>query len=94
MPIFKLENLDEVTGLSPNFLSVLAHAPDKAEFLGDFYGRVSPDGWTGSLRVTLEQRKAILGKLSRLGNPDVDRWLVEANGEIDRWIARVRERES
>jgi hypothetical protein len=94
MPIFKVENLDEVTGLSPNFMSVLAHAPDKAGFLGASYSRVHPNGGTGSLAASLERRKAILGGLLDLGDADIDRWLVEANSAIDGWMASERERES
>lgn len=94
LPIFRLENLDEVIGLSDQFIAMLCHAPDKAAFLGDAQSRIHPDGWAGSLSAVLERRKNTLAGLTDIGDADVDSWLTAANTCIDNWIVRERERES
>jgi hypothetical protein len=94
VPVFKVENLDQVTGLSPAFVFVLKHAPDKAGFLGDPYSRVHPMNWSGSLVTALDHRKAMLGGLAELGDAEIDRWLDGAMKAIDTWIASERKRES
>lgn len=94
IPLFTLENLDEVTGLSDHFIAVLKHAPDKAAFLGNPYLRIHPSGWAGDLSDHLERRKKILGALADLADPEVNVWLEAANEAISNWIASERERES
>ena len=94
LPIFKLEGLDEISGLSDYFIVLLRHAPNKAAFLGNPYSRIHPDGWSGLLSAVLEERKTKLAGLADIGDPDVDAWLAEAYTSIDNWITRERERES
>lgn len=89
----KVENLDDVTGLSPHFLSVLARAPDKTAFLGDPHARIVPNGWSGSLADNLSRRKDMLAGLSEMGDADVDAWLAAANHALDGWIAAERSKE-
>ncbi|MBU3078856.1 hypothetical protein [Sphingomonas quercus] len=94
MSIFVLRNLDEVTGLSDHFIGVMAHAPDKAAFLGSPFNTVHPRGWVGSLVANLEHRKSVLAGLEQLGDAQVNAWLIIANRTIDNWIAAEREREN
>lgn len=94
LPVFRLENLDEVVGISEQFVAMLRRAPDKAAFLGEARWRVHPDGWAGSLAAVLERRKAVLAALADVRDPDVDAWLAAADRSIDDWIARERDRES
>ena len=94
LPIFKAEVMDEATGLSPHFLSVLAHARDKAAFLGDPHSRIVPNGWSGSLADNLTRRKELLTGLSDMADADVDAWLTATNQALDGWIEAERARES
>jgi hypothetical protein len=94
MPVFALQNLDDVAGVSEHFLAVLQHAPDKAAFPGSPFMRIHPSGWAGSLAANLEHRKVMLAALADLHDPAVDAWLREADRAVDDWIARERERES
>lgn len=94
IPIFELENLGEVTGLSKHFIALLRNAPNKASFLGDVYSRIHPDGWSGPLSAVLEQRRTKLAELADLGDKEIDAWLAVANTFIDNWIMRERCKES
>ena len=93
MPVFETEQLGDVKALSPPFLAVLAHAPDKPAFLGNPYRLVHPRSWSGSLAANLAHRKSVLAGLANLGETVVEAWLIETNQAIDRWIASERDRE-
>jgi hypothetical protein len=83
--------------ISAVFLSVLGHAPDKCAFLGEFYHRVHPRSWSGSLAIILAKRKAQLAALEDHADADVRQWVADAQSELDRWIesetGREREQE-
>uniref|UniRef100_A0A183CN40 BTB domain-containing protein n=1 Tax=Globodera pallida TaxID=36090 RepID=A0A183CN40_GLOPA len=94
MPLFTTESLDEVTGISETFLTMLRHAPDKAVFMDSLFETIHPSGWAGSAVPHLQKRRDCLARLSEIGALDVDACLVRANGAIDHWIAAEREREN
>lgn len=79
--------------LSPKFMQLLDRAPDKPEFLGDFWQRIHPRGWSGSLADVLVGRRQLLKSLESHSDADVRQWFVDMQWEFERWIARERERE-
>lgn len=97
LSMFRTQNNEEQNEISPLFLSMLNHAPDKRLFLGDLWDRVHPRSWGGSLAHILIQRKAQVMKLSEHPDAQVRAWTSEVPAELNRWIehdlARDRERE-
>jgi hypothetical protein len=91
--MFSKRNNDEQNQISPLFLSILGHAPDKRIFLGDAWDRVHPRSWGGSLAHILVQRKAQIVKLAEQGDAQVRAWVDEVTPEIDRWIENDRRRD-
>jgi hypothetical protein len=91
--MFSRKNNEEQNEISPLFLSMLSDAPDKRLFLADPSDRVHPRSWGGSLAHMLTQRKGQLIKLAEHADAQVSAWINEATPEIDRWIARERERD-
>lgn len=95
LSVFEVNNLDDAVGLSPKFLELLEHAPDRFEFLGGVRGRIHPNGWSGSLANILERRRALLDPLAHHRDPAVQKWL----SGLDAWLAgcikaeRLREAE-
>jgi len=71
----------------------LSHAPNKKEFLGDFWMRLHPHSWSGSLADILYKRKRQLLTLYEFADADVRAWVEEMLPEIDRWIESERNRE-
>jgi len=95
LSLFSSRN-EEENSLSPVFAKMLALAPDKRAFLGNFWDRLHPGGWSGSLADLLSKRRAKLANLLEHEDADVRHWVAEAQLELDRWIERerLRERES
>jgi len=91
--MFGKRNDDESKEYSSLFLSMLDSAPDKQRFLGDYYPRLHPRSWGGSLAVILEHRKTNLIQLAEQSDEEVKRWVDEAMPEIDRWIENERRRD-
>jgi hypothetical protein len=91
--MFGKRNDDESKEYSSLFLSMLDSAPDKQRFLGDYYPRLHPRSWGGSLAVILEHRKTNLIQLAEQSDEEVKRWVDEAMPEIDRWIENERGRD-
>lgn len=90
LSMFRRKNNEEQNEMSPLFLSMLNHAPDKRLFLGDAWHRVHPHSWSGSLAHILVQRKAQLSKLAEDGDSQVQAWVSEVTPQIDRWIEEDR----
>lgn len=88
--MFKYNQGNESNELSPLFLEMLAFAPDKYSFIGNYWTRMQPHGWSGSLADILIQRKTQLTTLDNTCHPDVQRWLVENTPAIDLWIDNER----
>ena len=86
LSMFRKKNNEEQNEISPLFLSMLNHAPDKRLFLGDLWDRVHPRSWGGSLAHILTQRKTQVMKLAEHGDAQVRAWVSEVTPELDRWI--------
>jgi hypothetical protein len=93
LSMFRKKRNEEQNEISPLFLSMLNDAPDKRLFLGDLWDRVHPRSWGGSLAHILTQRKAQVMKLAEHGDTQVRAWVRDGISELDRWIARERERD-
>jgi len=93
LSMFGKKNDDESNDISPLFLSMLDSAPDKRSFLGEYYFRLWPRSWGGSLSAVLEHRKAKLIKLAEQANGEVKRWIKDALPVINGRIENERSRE-
>ena len=95
--MFGKKNDGEEMEFSSLFLTMLDHAPDKRRFLGNFWDRLHPRSWRGSLANILVRRKAQVIKLAEHSDEDVKGWVADTMPELDRWIEnesrRDRERE-
>jgi hypothetical protein len=80
-------------GLSPLFMEILDRAPDKRAVLGDFWARIHPHGWSGSLADVLVARRAKLKVLETHDDPAVRQWLRDMEPVFDEWIERDRARD-
>ncbi len=96
LSMFAKKNNEQQNELSPLFLSMLEHAPDKRTFLGDLWDRVHPRSYGGSLAHILMQRKAQVMKLANHSDAQVRAWVRDVIPELDRWIdqGRTRDRET
>jgi hypothetical protein len=86
-------NGGEGNEISPLFLSMLERAPSKKSFLGDWWERLHPRSWSGSLADILVRRKEQVGLLTRLADVEVDAWINEIMPELDRVIEHERGRD-
>ncbi len=85
---------DEDAGeLSPVFLALLDRAPEKRAFLGNFWDRLHPHGWSGSLADVLLRRRARIKSLEDHPSAVVRQWVADMDGEFDRWIESERSRD-
>ncbi|MEI8033776.1 MAG: hypothetical protein WCH05_10600 [Chlorobiaceae bacterium] len=95
--MFGKKNDGEEMEFSSLFLTMLDHAPDKRRFLGNFWDRLHPRSWSGSLANILVRRKAQVIKLAEHSDEDVKGWVADTMPELYRWIEnesrRDRERE-
>ncbi len=89
----KGEDEDEDDGISPLFLEMLNSTPDKRAFLGDFWTRLRPRGWSGSLADILARRKVQILTLRDDQHTDVRKWVDDMLPELDRWIAHERKQD-
>jgi hypothetical protein len=96
VPMFGKKNHEEENDISPLFMSLLEQAPDKRLFFGDFWRRLHPGSWSGSLADILIARKTHVMKFAEHSDEQVRAWAIEMIPEIDQWIehTRVRERQS
>ncbi len=64
LPVFDTRDHEDAVDLSPKFLELMEHAPDRAMFLGDLRSRIFPSSWSGSLADILERRRTMLEPLA------------------------------
>lgn len=84
---------EEDNGISPLFLDMLNYAPDKRAFLGDFWTRLHPRSWSGSLADILARRKAQVLTFRESPYADVRQWVDAILPELDRRIDHERSRD-
>ena len=84
---------EEDNGISPLFLDMLHCAPDKRAFLGDFWTRLHPRSWSGSLADILASRKAQVLTFRKSPHVDVRQWVDAILPELDRYIDYERSRD-
>lgn len=86
---------DDEGNISPLFLDVLAKAPDKPAFLGDFWERIHPRAWSGSLADVLIGRRTRLKELETHPDASIRRWVADMQPKFEQWLEteRTRERE-
>jgi len=80
-------------GISPLFLEMLDHAPDKRTFIGDLWNRLHLHSWSGSLADILAQRRAQLLTFRESPYADVCQWPDAVLPQLDCWIEQERGRE-
>lgn len=93
LSMFGQKNDGDNMELSTLFLSILDQAPDKRLFLGNFWDRLHPRSWSGSLVDILVRRKTQVRKLVEHSDAEVMAWVAEIIPELDRWIEIERGRE-
>lgn len=84
---------EEDNGISPLFLDMLNYAPDKRAFLGDFWTRLHPRSWSGSLADILARRKVQVLTFRESPYADVRQWVDAILPELDRRIDHERSRD-
>lgn len=80
----------EEVGLAPQFLKILALAPDKRLFLGNFHDRLQPRSWSGSLADILSSRKTQVMKLAEHEDEEVRCWVADSMPGLNEWIESQR----
>lgn len=91
--MFSRKSNGEDLGLSPLFLEMLEHAPDKTAFLGNLRTRIHPLSWSGSLANILRQRKEQILPLRDSPHSEVRQWVSENQSELDHWIDQEQKRD-
>jgi hypothetical protein len=76
----------EENDLSPLYVSLLNHAPEKQLFLKG--ARLLSGGWTGSLADIWIRRKAQVLTLADHPDEQVRAWVAEIVLRLDQWIER------
>lgn len=92
LSMFVGEHQAEADTLSPLFLTLLDHAPNKAAFLGEYWEHVHPSTYSGPLSLKLERRRDELLRLGRVQDEAVRSWLNEILPILDRYIRQDRDR--
>jgi hypothetical protein len=93
IPMFKRKHGEESNSLDPVFLELLEFAPDKIAFLGDYWGRIYPRSWMGSLADILIQRRSQVLNFQLSPHPEVRRWVDELLPELSLWIEKEQVRD-
>ncbi|MGK3120571.1 hypothetical protein QZH44_01430 [Pseudomonas corrugata] len=95
IPMFKRKHGEESDDLSPIFLELLELAPDKHAFLGDYWARLYPRSWMGSLADILTQRRSQVLRLRVSPHAEVRHWIDELLPNLDLWIEKeqIRDRD-
>lgn len=91
--MFRRKPGDESNELAPLLLEMLEYASDKRAFLGDYWTRLHPGTWSGSLADILSQRRAQVLKLRESLHEEVRQWVDEIIPDLDRWIENERKRD-
>lgn len=93
IPMFKRKHGEESDDLDLIFLELLDLAPDKHAFLGDYWARLHPRSWMGSLADKLTQRRSRVLRLKESPHAEVRHWVDELLPDLDLWIERERIRD-
>lgn len=93
LPMFKRKHTEESNSLDPVFLELLEFAPDKFAFLGDYWGRIYPRSWMGSLTDILTQRRSQVRSFQVNPHPEVRRWADGLIPELNLWIEKEQARD-
>jgi hypothetical protein len=91
--MFRRNHGDESNELAPLLLEMLEYAPDKRAFLGDYWTRLHPQSWSGSLADILAQRRVQVLKFRESPHAEVRQWVNEIAPKLDRWIENERRRD-
>ncbi|MFT9289971.1 hypothetical protein [Gluconobacter oxydans] len=90
---FTPREVEDGNAISPLFMELLSHAPDRCAFLGDIESRVRPWRWRGSMVEALVQRRSAINQLEIPLDQGVSQWVQKALREMDQWIEIERGRE-
>lgn len=95
IPMFKRKHGEESDDLDPIFLELLDLAPDKYTFLGDYWARLHPRSWMGSLADILTRRRSRVLRLKVSPHAEVRHWVDELLPDLDLWIEneQIRDRD-
>jgi hypothetical protein len=93
LPMFKRNAGEEGNDLDPLILELLEFAPDKYAFLGDYFTRLHPKSWMGSLAETLVRRRVNVLKLREHPDSEVQRWINELLPNLDLWIEQEQNKD-
>lgn len=94
LDLFSGERYGQDTGLSETFVEAIERAPDRAAFLANFDGRLSPSGWSGNLSAILDSRAEFLAPLLEHSDPAVVAWATEQRRELRMRADAERKRET
>lgn len=95
IPMFKRKPGEDSNDLDPIFLELLELAPDKHVFLGDYWARLHPRSWMGSLADILTQRRSQVLKFQTSPHAEVRHWIDGLLPDLDLWIEKeqIRDRD-
>ncbi|WP_256578104.1 MULTISPECIES: hypothetical protein [unclassified Pseudomonas] len=95
IPMFKRKHGEESDDFDPVFLELLEAAPDKHAFLGDYWARLHPRSWMGSLANVLIQRRSQVLRLQVSPHAEVRQWIDGVLPDLDVWIEKeqIRDRD-
>ena len=95
IPMFKRKHGEESDDFDPVFLELLEAAPDKHAFLGDYWARLHPRSWMGSLANVLIQRRSQVLRLQVSPHAEVRQWIDGLLPDLDVWIEKeqIRDRD-
>lgn len=95
IPMFKRKHGEESDDFDPVFLELLEAAPDKHAFLGDYWARLHPRSWMGSLVDVLIQRRSQVLRFQVSPHAEVRQWIDGLLPDLDVWIEKeqIRDRD-
>lgn len=95
IPMFKRKHGEESDDFDPVFLELLEAAPDKHAFLGDYWARLHPRSWMGSLADVLIQRRSQVLRFQVSPHAEVRQWIDGLLPDLDVWIEKeqIRDRD-
>jgi hypothetical protein len=93
IPMFTRKHGEESDDLDPIFMELLETAPDKHAFLGDYWARLYPRSWMGSLADKLIQRRSQVLRLQVSPHAEVRHWIDGLLPDLDLWIEKEKVRD-
>lgn len=79
--------------VSPLFLALLDRSPNKPAFLGNYYDRLHPSHWSGSLADVLAKRRDVIRQLGDHSDGSVRQWVADMESRLAEWIEAERQRD-